>query len=261
MFKFNFLEKIVEKFGVGFHFSGKKNSPTIKNRSEIRNSTVGSVQQANNISNEIKNFSGSEEHISDLEIKILRKLYAKYKKGQYPRLDLRTLHGELGIPDGSYVGPLNDSRFLKIEGSDYVIKDAGIRFMDSFLRKNKPEIDVSSLAISGGPRGQEITGLRLVNNGAASAIGIRCFICADGLQKINIGNIERINPNEESRNSLGFNYSNTPLSQELLKHLKIICEYKNKDGFNFASGRTLSQEKRADGNYNISGHRGDYFEI
>lgn len=260
MFKFNFLEKIVDKLNLKFDFSGERRR--VKNKNKLVNSAVGTIQQADRINNNIRNFVGSEDYISDLEINILRKLYAKYKeKGQYPRLNLRTLHGEIGISEGDYVGPVNDSRFLKIEGNDYVIKDAGIRFMDSFIRNNKPEIDIISLATSSGPRGQEITGLRLVNNGVASAIGIKCFICADDMQKINIGNIERINSNEESRNSLGFNYSNTLLSQELLKNLRIICEYKNKDGFNFASGRTLSQEKRADGNYNISTQRGDYFEI
>lgn len=259
MFKFNFLEKIADKLNLKFDFSGERRRT--KNKNKLINSTVGTIQQADQINNSIRNFVGSDEHISDLEIKILRKLYAKYKEGQYPRLDLRKLHSELGITDGSYVGPLNDSRFLKIEGNDYVIKDAGIRFMDSFVRSNKPEIDITSLAVSGGPRGQEITDFRLVNNGAVSAMDIKCFLSADGIQKVNIGNIERINPNEESRNSLGFNYSNTPFSQGLLKNLGIICEYKNKDGFNFASGRMLNQEKRADGNYNISAQRGDRFEL
>ena len=262
MFKFNFLERIAEKLNLKVVFSSKKNSPIIKNRNELTNSMVGSIQQANNINNEIRNFSGSEDHISDLEIKILRKLYSKFKEtGRYPILNLRILHKEIGVSEGHYIGLVNNSKFLKIEGNDYVIKDIGIRFMDSFVRNKKPEIDIISLAISGSSSGQQITGIRLVNNGVASAIDVKCFICADDIQKINIGNIERINPNEESRNSSGFLYSDTPLSQELLKNLRIICEYKNKDGFNFTSGRTLAQEKRADGNYNISGQRGDYFEI
>lgn len=258
MFKFNLLEKIAEKFNLKFDFSGERRRT--KNKAELVNSAVGTFQQADQINN-IRNFAGSVEHISDLEIKIIRRLYAKYKEGQYPRLDLRALHGELGIADGSYVGPLNESRFLKIEGNDYVIKDDGIRFMDSFVRSNKPEIDVISLAVSGGPRGQEITGLRLINNGNASAIDIKCFLCADGIQRVNIGNIERINPNDESRNSLGFNYTNTPFSQRSLENLKIVCEYRNKDDFNFTSGRKLGQTKRADGNFNISAERGSYFEL
>jgi len=250
MFKINLLEKIADKFNLKFDFSGERRR--VKNENKLKNSVVGTIQQADRINNEIRNFAGSEDNISDLEIKILRKLYARYKEGQYPRLDLQTLNREIGISDGQYVGPLNNSKFLKVEGNDYVIEDAGIRFMDSFIRSNKPEIDILSLAISGGPRGQEITGLRLVNNGNASAIDIKCFVYADDMEKINVGNIERINQNEESRNSLGFRYSDTPLSQKLLKNLRLVCEYRNKDGFGFTSVRTLHQEKRADGNYNIS---------
>ena len=259
MFKFNLLEKIAEKFNLKFDFSGERRR--VKNQNKLKNSTVGTIQQADRINNEIRNFAGSEDNISDLEIKTLRKLYTKYKNGEYPRLDLRKLNEELGISDGQYVGPLNNSKFLKIEGNDYLIEDAGIRFMDSFVRNNKPEIDVLSMAISGGPRGQEITGLRLINNGNASAITVKCFLCADGIAKVSIGNIERINPNEESRNSLGFHYSDTPFSKESLINLRVLCEYKNKDDFSFASGRSLKQTKRADGNYNISAERGDYFEL
>lgn len=182
------------------------------------NSEVGTIQQADQINNNIRNFVDSKKYISDIEIKILRKLYAKYKEEQYPKLNLRILHDELGLSAGSYVGPLNNSRFLKIEGNDYVIKDAGIRFMDSFIRNSKLEIDIAGLAITGDSNGQKITGLRLINNGVAAAIDIKCSLCADGVQKVNIGNIERINPNEESRNSLGFHYSNTPFSQKLLKN-------------------------------------------
>lgn len=257
MLKLNLLEKIVDKLNLKFVFSGTWRR--MKNENKLMNSVVGAIQQADQINNNIRNFVSSDEYISDLEIKILHKLYTRYKEGQYPRINLRTLHSELDITDGSYVGPLNKSKFFKINGNDYVIEDAGIRFMDSFIRNNKPEIDITSLVVSGGPMGQEITGLRLVNNGVVSAIDIKCFLCANEVGKFSIGNVERINPNEESRNSLGFHYSNTPFSQRLLKNLRVICEYKNKDGFNFVSGRELSQEKRADGNYNISAQRGDYF--
>lgn len=262
MIKLNFLEKIAEKLGITLNFSGRKNSPVTKNKASIHHSTVGSIQQANNISNEIRNFVGSEDYISDLEIKILRELYLALKEtGRYPRLDLRSMHTKLGVKDGDYIGTVNDSKFLKIDGNDYVITEAGIRFMDSFVRNNKPEVDVVSMAHSGGPRGQELTGLRLVNNGSGAASGIKCYLHADGLESINFANIDRLNPNEESRNSLGFLYSGTPFFNGPLNNLRIIFEYKNKDGFKFVSGRYLGQTKRADGNYNINNSPlGDYFE-
>ena len=262
MFKLNILEKIAEKLSIAFNFSGKTNSPSTKNKSKVKNSTVGSIQQAHNINNEVKNFVGSEDYISDLEIKILRELYSVLKEtGKRPRLDLRVLHGKLDIVDGDYLGTVTDSKFLNIEGNNYVITQEGVRFMDSFVRNNKPEVDIISLAHSGGPDGQELTGLRLINNGSASAIGIKCFLCADGLERINFANIDRLNPNEESHASLGFKYSDTLFFAGPLSNLRIVLEYKNRDSFKFSSGRYLEQKKRADGNYNIHVPPGAYFEV
>jgi len=262
MFKINILEKIAEKLSVAFKFSGKRNSPTTRNRADVTNSTVGSIQQAQNINNDMRSFAGSEAHVSDLEIKILKELYLVYRGSKrYPRLPLREIHEKLGVSEGDYIGTINDSKFLKIDSNDYVITEAGIRFMDSFVRNNKPEIDITSLAHSGGPWGQELNGLRLVNNGLGTAIGIDCYLCADGLESIKFARIERLNQNEESRNSLGFLYSSTPFFTQPSENLRVVFEYKNKDGFKFTSGRYLSQSKRADGNYNINNSPlGEYFE-
>lgn len=262
MFKFNLLEKIAEKISVALNFSGKTNSPSTKNRAEVSNSTVRSIQQAQSINNDMRSFAGSDDHVSELELRILKELHLVFRETKkYPRLSLREVHEKLGISEGDYVGTVNDSSLLKIDWDDYDIKEAGIRFMDSFVRKNKPEIDVTGLAHSGGSDGQELTGLRLVNNGSGSAIGIKCFLCADGLERVNFANIGRLNPNEESRNSLGYRYSDTPFFTRPLKNLRVVFEYKNKDGFRFASGRYLGQTKRADGNYDInSSPLGNYFE-
>lgn len=251
----NIFEKLFGELKIKFSFLNRRNSPSSK--ASLKKSSAGNVAGRDiNIGNE------SNEDISEPERKILHKLYLKYKEtGQRPRLDLQTLHNEIGISEGDYIGPVNNSKFLKIDGSDYVIKDAGIRFMDSYVRKNKPEVDINSMAHSGSYRGQEITGLKLVNNGPVAAIGIECFLCADGLERIKFADVGRINPNEESRSSLGFLYSNTPFFNGPLENLRVVFEYKNKDGFKFISGRYLSQRKRDDGNYNIiNSPLGDYFE-
>src|SRR3989344_3726555 len=162
MFKINILEKIAEKLGITFNFSGRRNSPTTKNRTEVSNSTVGSIQQAQSINNDMRSFAGSDDHVSELDLKILTELYLAFKETRkYPRLPLKDVHEKLGISEGDYIGPVNDSKFLKIDSNDYVIKEAGIRFMDSFVRNNKSEVDITSLAHSGGPNGHELTGLRL----------------------------------------------------------------------------------------------------
>lgn len=262
MFKFNLLEKFAEKVSATFDFFGKKDSPVTKNRTKVSNSTFGSIQQAQSIHNDMRSFAGSDDDISELELKILKELYLVFKETKkYPYLSLKDVHTKLGISEGDYIGPVNDSKFLKIDGNDYVMKEAGIRFMDSFMRNNKPEVDISSLAHSGGPDGQELTGLHLVNNGSSAAIGIKCILCADGLERVNFANINRLNPNEESRASLSYRYSDTPFFTQPLKNLRVIFEYKNKYGFKFASGRYLDQTRGADGNYYIkNAPLGDYFE-
>jgi len=225
----------------------------VKNKANFSHSTVGNFQQAQNINNEIRNFVDSRDHISDWEIKILRELYQQYKEtGKRPLIDIQVLHKKLGISEGDFMGTVNDSQLINIDGNYYTITGAGIRFMDSFVRDNKPEVAISGLNISGGPRGQELTGMKLVNNGVASALNIKCFLCADDVQEVNFASIERIDQKNKLEISLGFVYSDTVFSTELLKNLKIVCKYTNKDGFEFSSEKLLSQIKRDDGNYNIS---------
>lgn len=246
MFNCNLLEKIANI--INMNFLNKKNSPSVKNRAEFKDSVVGSVQQANNINN----IESSQNDISDLERKILYKLYKKYKeKGQYPKLDIKILHSEINISDGDYVGTANDSKFFEVTGNDYIMKEVGIRFMDNFVRNNKPDVNISHLSVSGSRRGQSVD-FRLINNGVVSAIDIKCFILADGVRKVNIGNVKRINPNEELKKSINYKYSDTVFSRRLLENLKIVFEYKNKDDFDFYSEQSLSQTKRDDLNYNIS---------
>ena len=262
MFKGNILEKIAEKFNLVFNFFVKKNSPTTKNNSEVNNSSVGNIQQAQHISNDMRSFTGSESYISDIELRILKELYLSFRETKkYPHLPLGEVHEKLNISDGDYIGTVNNSEFIKIDGNDYVIKESGIRFMDSFVRNNKPEIDIISLSHSGGHRGQELTGLRLINNGSGVAVGIDCYLCADGLNSIKFARIERLASNEELRSSLGFLYSDTPFFGKPLENLRIILKYKNNNGFKFTSGRYLSQTKMATGDYKINNAlSGDYFE-
>lgn len=251
------IDKIIEKFNLNFRFLNRKNSPS--NKASFKNSNRNTVQQA---SRDINIGVERNEDVSESELKILRKLYSHYREtGMRSRLDINKLNKELGISDGHYVGTINTSKFIEIDGNDYTIKDTGIRSMDSWLRNNKPEIDIISLAHSGGPRGEELTGLRLINNGSGTAIGIECYLCADDVEDINFARIERLTQNEESRSSLGFLYSHTPFSSGPLKNLRIVFKYNNKDGFKFSSGRFLNQKKRHDSNYNIVNHPlGDYFE-
>ncbi|MBP6979990.1 hypothetical protein KBB41_03030 [Candidatus Curtissbacteria bacterium] len=250
------IGKIVDKIALSLGFE-RVHSHNVRNSSRIDGAGGNTVQQAQTINNA----AGSEETISDLELSVLKYLYQNYKSaGTNQPISARELHSELDLSDGTDLSILHDSSFVGLDSEAYKLNPAGIRFMDSFVRKNKPEIDITSLAHSGGHRGQELTGLRLINNGPCAAIGIKCYLCADGLESINFANIDRLNSNEESKASLGFVYSNTPFFTEVLKELRIEFRYKNKDGFAFISGRYLSQQERADGNFNIlNAPLGEYF--
>ena len=70
--------------------------------------------------------------ISELEGKILVKLYSEYRKsGKLFRWKTTDAYKELGIVDGTYVGMLNDSKYIEIEGEDFVLTPDGIRYMDN----------------------------------------------------------------------------------------------------------------------------------
>lgn len=79
--------------------------------------------------------------VSELEQHVLEKLYAEYKKtGKLFRWKINEAYKELGIAEGTYVGMLNDSRYIEIDGDCLKLTSAGIRYMDSQLRKTaEPE--------------------------------------------------------------------------------------------------------------------------
>lgn len=254
------IQKIIENLSLklGLRFE-RINSPNIKNINKIKESDVRSIQQAQIINNN----SSNNDNVSDREMFVMIYLYKIYKTTSTNNpVPAQIVHREVGFTEDTDLSVLHDSLYVEIISEEYKLKPQGIRFMDSFIRLNKPEIDITSLAHSGGPDGQELTGLRLVNNGSGSAIDIKCFLCADGLECVNFANIERLNPNEESRNSLGYRYSDISFFTQPLNNLRVVFEYKNRNGFKFTSGRYLTQTQRADGNYNInSSPLGDYFEM
>jgi len=73
-----------------------------------------------------------QKNISDFEKKILKKLYEKYRKSdKLFKLKTADAYSEFNISDGRYVGILNDSKYIKLEGDDLLLTDEGIRYMDT----------------------------------------------------------------------------------------------------------------------------------
>lgn len=79
--------------------------------------------------------SASSSPISKLESRVLKKLYNDYKKtGVRTKWKATDAYKGLGIKDGTYVGLLNDSKFISISLDNthecFMITNDGIRYME-----------------------------------------------------------------------------------------------------------------------------------
>lgn len=121
------LDKIIETLKVKFDFKflNREASPSKEakvSKSEVHGSVVGGDV----------NFTSTENSIlSRQEKMVLKILDRQYKVTNYPRYPISETHFELGIANGQYVGTLNDSEFLRIDGENYVMTNKGIRYMDN----------------------------------------------------------------------------------------------------------------------------------
>ncbi len=95
-----------------------------KASSDVKNPTINKI-----------NYTNTGNSISNLELKVLKILYIKYKNREYPRNNIIKTYKELDIIDGTYVGTLNDSKYIKINGEDFLITSDGIRHMDSLTKE------------------------------------------------------------------------------------------------------------------------------
>ncbi len=74
--------------------------------------------------------------VSELEQRVLEKLYAEYKNsGKLYYWKITEAYKELDVTDGMYVGMLNESRYIELDGECLKLTTDGIRYMDSQLRK------------------------------------------------------------------------------------------------------------------------------
>lgn len=78
----------------------------------------------------------SSNMISKLEQKIMEKLYKEYKtSAKLYCWKITEAYKDLGVSDGDYVGMLNDSKYIIVEGDCFKLTTAGIRYMDSQARR------------------------------------------------------------------------------------------------------------------------------
>ncbi|TSA44813.1 hypothetical protein D4R52_03625 [bacterium] len=78
------------------------------------------------------NVKDSTVSVSDLEKKIMLYLYeVYYRTKSNSRWKISDAYRELGVKEGTYVGVLNDSKYIKTSGEEFQLTDEGIRLMDT----------------------------------------------------------------------------------------------------------------------------------
>lgn len=248
------FEKLIGEIKIRFNFLNRRSSPS--NKASLKSSAGNIVHQAGR---DLNIGVGHSEDVSDLERKILQKLYREYRStSKLLRWNVTEAYKELGVAEGSYVGVLNDSRYVKLDGSDFILTTDGIRYMDSRFSQNRPKIDlVQGFTVSGGSSGNEIM-FRVKNDGGNPAIDVKFRLSSDEIEIPLIDIDHNISPGGTSR-EIRYRYTDTGFFRKELSSPRIIFSYKDPEGNEFTSGRYISQMSRADGNFNIHSRPGDYF--
>lgn len=251
------FEKVFGKLALTLSFLNRDRSPS--NKIKVKQSTLGSLQQAmGNITNVTNHHS---ETISDLERKVLNRLYRDFRtNNQLVRRNIQEMYRELGITEGAYVGVLHDSKLIGVDSDEHLTLNAdGVRYMDTHVSQNRPRIDLKDgLSVSGGSNGNHIL-FQVKNNGVNTAENLECYLSADGVQTESQLISKRLSANQES-SLISYRYTDTPFFKSKVEAGKIIFTYKDSDGFSFRSSRSITQDHRADGNWNIHAGQGEYFE-
>lgn len=249
------FEKLIGEIKIRFNFLNRRSSPS--NKASLKSSAGNIVQQAGR---DLNIGVGHSEDVSDLERKILQKLYREYKStGRLLRWGVAEAYKELGIAEGSYVGVLNDSRYVRLDGSDLVLTNDGIRYMDSRFSQNRPKIDLArSFSVSGGSGGNEIT-FQIKNGGGNPAVDVKFRLSSDETETPPVDIDHNISPGGTSR-EIHYRYTDTEFFREKLSSPRILFFYKDPEGNEFTSGRFIFQTPRGDGNFNIHSRPGDYFD-
>lgn len=138
-FMFSFIKSIFDKFNINLDIKKSGHKAVIKD--SIKSPVFQAGRDIIHITNNQK-----EEPISDLERRILKRLYAEYKKTG-KRLSWKTIdaHKELGVKDGDYVGILSNSPYIELVGEHYQIKDEGIRLMDKNIDSALVTCEIASV--------------------------------------------------------------------------------------------------------------------
>lgn len=124
------FKNFIKSLNIGDWFTTERiNSPNNKTKTTVKDSDIG----GDVIGRDKNEFNNTTTHsISNLEKKVLKVLYLQHQRDQsVPRRLFREICEILEIKDGTWVAPLNDSKYLKIDGEFVVMNADGLRYMDN----------------------------------------------------------------------------------------------------------------------------------
>lgn len=246
---------------ISFNFLNRKNSPSNQNKVKVGRGAQAHVNQA---ARDINYGAQQAEDISDIERRVLTGLYKQYRQGggRPVRWNARDAHQELNITDGTYVGMLQNSRYITLDGEHYMITDDGIRYMDARVSQSRPKVDLSDgISVSGGAMSNHIR-FAITNRGTNMATNIRWHLTSDETETEYFNLDYELGSGAVSR-QIEFEYSATPFYQQKLSNIRIEFCYEDENGFAFSSGRALGvQESKKDGSgFRFpAGKGGEYLE-
>ena len=121
----------------------------------------------------------------------------------------------------------------------------------SIASSERPQIDTEQWGGTGGPDGFSIE-FYAKNIGDAAAVDVEAELVADDLPRsLQLGSVAHsLSPDKLSR-IITYRYDSTDMFKRALKNPRIVFKYKSADGREFRSGRSIIQEPRAAGGFNI----------
>ncbi len=117
--------------------------------------------------------------------------------------------------------------------------------------QDRPQIDTDQWGGTGGPDGVSIE-FYAKNIGNVAAMDIQAELVAEDLQgNVQLGSVANSLTSNQSSRLITYRYDSTDFFKRALKNPCIVFKYKSADGRELMSGRTIVQESRAAGGFNI----------
>ena len=156
----------------------------------------------------------------------------------------------------------SQSNALKAKNSEIgTVQQAG-RDINNFVENpQRPRILVDGgFTVSGSSQGNSIA-FHPANIGDTAAVDVQWNLSADDWEGTTPEDLcNKLGVNEKSR-GVQYWYNEQEIFRRKLVKPKMVFTYKDVQGNVFRSGNFITQDERADGNFNIHSRPGSYFEL